>query len=1645
MLDYLEQWDKLNRTPTFDVGAHQGLVIWQNDLVGLPGFHQNIADTTGEVWLEVERLRSVKPPTPDGEILPWLIIPDDPTKEPKARETLPNPDDPNQPLRFDERAVLQVQFDAYHNGPWSKWAASETPRRKSISIYDKLFNLLQTIETEGAETALELVWGIGVALWQHGNHRVRYPLISCLVELDPIGTDMALRVRPRELPALLETDVYVAMENPGLPAFERASRTILDHPDCHITPFNEASFEQVLAGAACTLDRQARYWPREAGYEPGQLPTSSDVLTVTNTWVVFARRKGTNFLIEDVRRLKGRVEAEPVPPGAPTVLVEDPEGEAPERTARKWRGLSSAGYYGGWSSSGSATGGNSNDSSGELYFPKPFNAEQVQIIDRLENASGVVVQGPPGTGKTHTIANVICHYLAEGKRVLVTSKGESALAVLRDQLPTPIQHLTVSLLTNERDGLKQLEQSVSKITTEIANLNKDEVQRDIVRSRSRIDLLHQKITDIDRELGDWARKNIDPAPATLDGLKPEEMARRVVDSAAQYQWFPDPLDSSPEHEPTFTHEDIKCLRDARIRAGADLIYLSATLPEASKIVTASEAGELHRSLIELQTLTGALDEQSIPKLRAPTRDDIADPVKLRRLLENAARVAKQLREAARIRRMLNDKWVDWLRAQFVAGKNAKPVFGVIIQKRTEIQSLIATRQQFIGVAIEWDDEWDADEDLFIAVQNAASGRSPFGIFPFGRKTARERFQKVKLNGITPKEQEDWKWVETHITVRRQARVVVHGWNTLAAECPAPTLPSHPDGALRSSEDLIEQMAQAERWVTELVPTLAGDIESVFADVRSDGVVDDPDRMEQLANAIDLRVRRKRLEDARHHADALLTMFRTSPLPCFAAAASFISGRLGQPAHDSHTIEKEWQAIVNEFERLRALQPAFEIIWSISQQIESNGALEWSKQLREIPHDPDKPSLSPDDWAAAWKWRRQFGHLLEIDGRSRMQELALGRINLQNDLSNAYSDLVEKLTWLKLKETLDKDRGLMSSLQQYMAAIRGIGAGTGIRAVRFRQDARKAMSRANRAIRCWIMPHWRVSESLPSELALFDLVIIDEASQSDLWALPAMLRAKKLLVVGDNKQVSPSAIGVKEADIRQLHTRFLRTLPFGDVLSPEKSAYDLACVMFASDLIRLREHFRCVEPIIEFSNRLCYNGEIRCLRVPKASERITPPLVDVFVRGGAREGKGKINRIEAQAIVDEIKVITENPLLQGRTIGVVSLLGGEQAKLVFGLLVSQLGEEKIIAHKIRCGDAMTFQGREADIIFISMVSDGDSVRALSGEMYEQRFNVAVSRAKDRLYLFHSFRREDLKEHDLRSQLVNHFQNPLRRDTEKKGRDRCESNFERDVFDRLNSAGYRVLPQVSAGSFRIDLVVEGAAGRRLAVECDGDQYHGPEMWFEDLQRQRNLERAGWTFWRCWGSSFLRDPESCMTDLFSVLTSHGVEPIGGLDADLSDVVEYREVGILESDDEAIDMAVDNSSPPETCPTIATERISPSPTTSAPATNQAPVQTVLGFQLPLLPLTEDLPLWQQEQPASHIVEIGDSVRYSYTDEPDEVAFVTLVTEPSNPNLGTVNQDTPIGRSLLGMKTEDERFVDLPMGRRTLTVLEVLKGSPKR
>jgi very-short-patch-repair endonuclease len=343
---------------------------------------------------------------------------------------------------------------------------------------------------------------------------------------------------------------------------------------------------------------------------------------------------------------------------------------------------------------------------------------------------------------------------------------------------------------------------------------------------------------------------------------------------------------------------------------------------------------------------------------------------------------------------------------------------------------------------------------------------------------------------------------------------------------------------------------------------------------------------------------------------------------------------------------------------------------------------------------------------------------------------------------------------------------------------------------------------------------------------------------------------------------------------------------------------------------LKEHFRCVEPIIRFSSQF-YPERLLPLRIPTTQERLDPPLVDIYVPTGKRE-KRKINRAEAEVIVDEIKTLTQEAA-HPRSIGVVSLIGSEQAEYIRAMLSNTIGEELMQRHAILCGDSATFQGTERDVIFLSMVADPANRTALTTLRYEQRFNVAVSRARDRVVLVRSLRRNDLNPSDLKARLIAHFEEPMQlaTDVTSKGLDACESRFERDVMQRLLDRGYRVQPQVGPFGFRIDLVVEGANGRRLAIECDGDRFHGPEQWREDMHRQRVLERAGWQFWRCFASSFYRDADLVTADLFDTLSRLGIEP--EQDAELPSTAarftEHRVVARTAADDDAIVPQIDSS----------------------------------------------------------------------------------------------------------------------------------------
>ena len=111
-------------------------------------------------------------------------------------------------------------------------------------------------------------------------------------------------------------------------------------------------------------------------------------------------------------------------------------------------------------------------------FHLPSNTEQNRIITTLDENDAVVVKGPPGTGKTHTIANLICHFLNQGKKVLVTSAKDSSLSVIKSMLPQNLRNLIVSPF-KDGDG-STVNKTIENLLLKLQTFNLDEINKEVL-------------------------------------------------------------------------------------------------------------------------------------------------------------------------------------------------------------------------------------------------------------------------------------------------------------------------------------------------------------------------------------------------------------------------------------------------------------------------------------------------------------------------------------------------------------------------------------------------------------------------------------------------------------------------------------------------------------------------------------------------------------------------------------------------------------------------------------------------------------------------------------------------------------------------------------------------------------------------------------------------------------------------------------------------------------------------------------------------------------------------------------------------------------------------------------------------------------
>lgn len=1449
LLDYVRQSEGTDPGPR----PMPSDLLNPDQLAGLPGVELFPED---DVLLRVSRLHPTPPPRlPKNAYSAFFQGSEDPLHPPRLKRaelettlrTQPDPD----PDLADTLAEAQTLFEYYLNS-WNAWATPERPIRQAIALYDRLFDWRIHL-TMTVERPQELVLGVGLVHWPAAGGNYDYPLITTLLEIAQQQDALEIRAclaRPR-----LEFEYF--LQQPDLlhsgELYQQLSQALQDGRQ--ISPQDYSSYSDLVSAAIHGLSAQGIY--QESPHAPPHGPTPAASLA----WRIFLRNRSTSLIHQDIEALKRNLEQWPedqLPAQLLNLVTPPSQAREVPQTPVCFRGR------GGLEGQGSTVQ--------ELFFPLPYNHEQITIIERLNRQDGVVVQGPPGTGKTHTIANIICHALALGQRVLVTAEKAHVLKTVQSKIPEDIRPLVVSRAGSDREGQRQLESSIDLILQRVAQLDPTQLSAEIQQLDERIEHTQRELLRIDRRIRTLAQAHY--ADLELDGViqKPARVAEWVMQGEAEHGWLDDALSLDPQHAPPVQESDMAALRQARAQVGPDLAYLSTTLVTAARWPEPQQVLQLHQTLLHLRDLSQQQASGQLWPLLTPP-DQAQDTLQALR-----ASLHDRLDHVQALQQLQQEKpWTVAALRHFTSA-DSQTELAALNQLLPELDQLSTLRAQLLNQPITVPELlWQDPRALACIAQAAVSGK-PFGLFSLVPAATKQLLAQITVSGHTPATLGDWQAIQQRVDWQKTVTTLLTRYQQLAPLLDLPAV-SGPQADLLLLLRELELLTRALRQMQALTQVLKQPLQPNPTDVLrgpEGQKMDQPGDVQTVLQQVDQHLHRLHLEQSRAQY-RLLQQLAQQQSGTVGDTLRQLVLTLDQPQSEVDLLTQYSQQM-QQLIRLEQLQPQFNTIRTLADRIEAAGAPRLAGRLRTVPSPSasDDPAL-PTDWREAWQWRRAKNHLDQISDRTELQTLAQQRRECEQQLARGYQQVVAQRAWLGLKTNLTPH--VISALNRYKTAVQKIGKNTGKNAPRHRREAQDALTDAAAAIPCWVMTQAQVSESMPAQPGLFDLIIVDEASQSTFNALPVLMRGKKILIVGDDKQVSPSFVGLSAERVGELKSKFLAGQPRANAIAPDLSLYAIAKNIYPAQ-VELQEHFRCHPAIIEYSNRTYYDGHIKPLRISKASERLDPPLVSIYVPDGVRH-KGRssdLNRPEAQAIIAEIRLLLDDPKFRGRSIGVVSLLGPAQAQYISEQAKNQLDVHELTQREFACGDASAFQGAERDIMFLSMVAPPEDCHPLSRLDHQQRLNVAASRARERMYLVHSVQSTDLSPLDLRLGLLQQFSpSPvLAADTRDQLLAQCESGFERDVMGCLLDRGYTVQPQVWAGQFRLDMVVEGAADARLAIECDGDAFHGPDQWDADLRRQRALERAGWTFWRCFASAWTLRREEVLNDLLQTLANMGIEPL-------------------------------------------------------------------------------------------------------------------------------------------------------------------------
>lgn len=409
----------------------------------------------------------------------------------------------------------------------------------------------------------------------------------------------------------------------------------------------------------------------------------------------------------------------------------------------------------------------------------------------------------------------------------------------------------------------------------------------------------------------------------------------------------------------------------------------------------------------------------------------------------------------------------------------------------------------------------------------------------------------------------------------------------------------------------------------------------------------------------------------------------------------------------------------------------------------------------------------------------------------------------------------------------------------------------------------------KAFPIWLCKLADLYRILPQEKELFDLVIIDEASQCDMaTTMAAIQRAKRVVLCGDPNQLRHTSFLSKMKMVQLLESSGLPSSAIADYNFRETSILDLVSGKLQSQtqVTFLDEHYRSVPEIIRFSNEHFYSSALRVMNErPIRSEG----LGQFEIKLNGNRNKQGINQVEAEEIVKRVKAVidreqTLSPSLKS-SIGILSPFR-DQAEYIFNRISTELEILPIQDHRIAVGTAYAFQGEERDIMFLSFALSNTSHHSAFVHLNKADvFNVAITRAKSKQYLVHSLEIKKLSR--------DHYVRMFLEDVGKQAIPKAENEYTHDLFlkevqEVLEQLNLNYWTYYSIAGVPLDLLVKTETGYK-GIDLIG--YPGK---YEDaltVERFKILGRAGIMVFPLPYSFWLLRQDQCIAELKDFLRAN------------------------------------------------------------------------------------------------------------------------------------------------------------------------------